>query len=129
MPWIFPDFSETIFVCAPASSSAARGFVISTCSKPSATRIATFFPSSFRAIRFPPVYVAFVRSRVSTVLKLRNATPRRMWPRKGLLMLVHGCGRHFRRREFEFFDLILDLVCERRCTGAVYHPVIERQRE
>ena len=41
---------------------ALRGFVISTCSKPSATRMATFFPSSFRAIRFPPVNVPFVQS-------------------------------------------------------------------
>src|ERR1700736_785040 len=50
MPWIWPDLSETIFVSAPASSSACLGFVISTCSKPSVTRMATFFPSNFRAI-------------------------------------------------------------------------------
>src|SRR5437588_3690003 len=53
MPWIWPDLSETIFVSAPASSSACLGFVISTCSKPSVTRMATFFPSNFRAINPP----------------------------------------------------------------------------
>src|SRR5215212_2414713 len=35
-----------MLVRAPASSSARRGSVISTCSNPSATRIATFFPAS-----------------------------------------------------------------------------------
>src|SRR5437588_10315837 len=58
MPWIWPDLSETIFVSAPASSSACLGFVISTCSKPSVTRMATFFPSNFRAIS-PPFEFAF----------------------------------------------------------------------
>ena len=45
------DFARTSakrfsFLRRPASS-ASRGFVISTCSKPSVTRMATFFPSSF----------------------------------------------------------------------------------
>ena len=39
---------EIISVSAPASSSALRGEINSTCSKPSATRIATFFPSKTR---------------------------------------------------------------------------------
>src|SRR5690606_17145564 len=40
---------ETIFTWAPACSSAFFGSVNSTCSNPSATRIATFLPSSWRS--------------------------------------------------------------------------------
>jgi hypothetical protein len=35
--------------------------------------------------------------------------------------------RLFSAGDFEFFDLFLDLVCERRCAGAIYDPVIECQ--
>jgi hypothetical protein len=38
-------------------------------------------------------------------------------------------GEHFGRRDFEFFDLFLDLVCERGRAGAIYDTVIECQRE
>jgi hypothetical protein len=43
-PWISPASSETSSVCAPASSSALRGSVSSTCSTPSVARIAIFLP-------------------------------------------------------------------------------------
>src|SRR5581483_4264309 len=46
MPWTssFPGDTRSVF--APAVSSAFRGSVISTCSNPSVTRIATLHPSS-----------------------------------------------------------------------------------
>jgi hypothetical protein len=49
--------------------------------------------------------------------------------REKYLALVCGCGGHVCRRDFEVFDLFLDLVCERCCTGAVYDPMIECQRK
>src|SRR6185369_12631601 len=53
--WFHPCTSlsagETISVIAPASSKAFFGSVSSTCSKPSATSMATFFPLSFFSMR------------------------------------------------------------------------------
>src|SRR6185369_576660 len=40
----WPSLGETMLVFAPAWSKACRGFTISTCSKPSAIRMATFIP-------------------------------------------------------------------------------------
>ena len=48
-----PSAGETISVFAPAWSSAFLGSVSSTCSKPSATRMATFFPCKFSMV-LPP---------------------------------------------------------------------------
>ena len=56
IPKILPDLIEMMLTLAPASSSAARGFVISTCSNPSAADCNLLaFESS------PYVRYAFVR--------------------------------------------------------------------
>src|SRR5208282_2370564 len=60
-PLISPLFGDTTTVVAPASSSALRGSVSSTCSKPSVARIAIFFP--FKDAIFPPVRSHRVRRR------------------------------------------------------------------
>src|SRR3954465_14215196 len=49
--WISPSSIESSSVSAPAFSTASRGFSSSTCSTPSAARIATFLPFSSSAIQ------------------------------------------------------------------------------
>ena len=48
--WISPDLIESSSVVPPASSTALRGSVSSTCSTPSVARIAMVFPSSSLAM-------------------------------------------------------------------------------
>src|SRR5215831_15136584 len=54
-PRISPSCGETTLVSAPALSRAFLGLISSTCSNPSSTRIATFFPFRFfLGIEIPP---------------------------------------------------------------------------
>src|ERR1043166_23356 len=74
IPWIWPLFGDTILVAAPASASASRRFVISTCSNPSATRIAIFFPDNV----LPIVVLAVGWLRFNLVTVARRLTDVRL---------------------------------------------------
>src|SRR5437868_7544205 len=94
-------------VCAPASSSASRGFVISTCSKPSATRMATFLPSSFRAINIPPVDVDCFGREIDRT-KCYEAQRTIGCKARGISAFAFGRDAVCLRGNFKLFDLLLN---------------------
>ena len=89
--------------------------------------MATFLPSSFRAINIPPVDVGCLGREIDRT-KCYEAQRTIGCKARGISAFAFGRDAVCLRGNFELFDLLLNFVGESRRACAIYDAMVKRER-